>query len=334
MRLGVKPGPGLGLSFGVPVLVAIASLGGSPASAQQTQSESQQLPTIKVDVQLVTLTATVEDREGRPVSGLAQQDLAVYEDDVPQDIATFHTEQTPISLGILFDTSGSMVDKIDDVQDAVIHFIDTTNPADEIFLLQFSGHTTVVEGLTGDRQRLRRAIRRLEARGGTALYEAIATGLQYVQQGQHNKKALLLITDGNDTTSQISRREAVQTAQQSEAIIYAVGIGHGEGGSFGHLGGLFKDTVDADTLREFTDATGGRAFILEGAHHRGGIDLVDQACRQVSAELRNQYTLAYYPKNKNRDGTYRHIQIKAKNADYTVRTREGYYAPKEVAAAR
>lgn len=222
-----------------------------------------------------------------------------------------------------------MEDKIEEVEDAVIHFIETTQPQDEIFLIQFNFHADVVEDLTGDRQRLRRAIRRLRARGGTALYEAVVLGLEHLQQGRHRKKALLVITDGNDTTSQIGLRDAVNTAQHSEAIIYALGIGHGERGSFGHFEGIFKDTVDAGVLRQFTEATGGRTFVLEGAHHRGGVDLIDQACQQVSAELRNQYTLAYHPKNKKQDRTYRQIQVKVRNGDYTVRTRAGYYAPRE-----
>jgi Ca-activated chloride channel family protein len=293
-----------------------------------TLASAQEFPPIKVDVQLVTLTATVEDSKGRAISGLKKEDFVVYEEHVRQEIEVFQSERVPVSLGVVFDTSGSMVDKIEEVEDAVIHFIETTNPEDEIFLVEFNFHASLVEDLTGDRQRLRRAVRRLGARGGTALYEAVVMGLQHLQRGRHKKKALLVITDGNDTTSQIGLQEAVSTTQQSEAIVYALGIGHGERGSFGHLPGLFKDTVDADILREFTDVTGGRTLVLEGEHHKNGVDLIDQACQQVSTELRNQYTLGYYPKNKARDGSYRRIKVEARNPDYAVRTREGYYAPR------
>ncbi len=112
--------------------------------------------------------------------------------------------------------------------------------------MRFSSNVSLVEDFTGDRQLLRRAIGRLYPGGSTALYEAIAEGLQHLQAGKHKKKALLLITDGNDTSSTVTLKEAVATAQQSEAIIYALGIGHGERGSFGHLLGIFKDTVDVD----------------------------------------------------------------------------------------
>src|SRR6266849_8468469 len=147
--------------------------------------------------------------------------------------------------------------------------------------MRFSSNVSLVEDFTGDRQLLRRAIGRLYPGGSTALYEAIAEGLQHLQAGKHKKKALLLITDGNDTSSTVTLKEAVATAQQSEAIIYALGIGHGERGSFGHLLGIFKDTVDVDALREVTSVAGGRTFLLQGEHHKKGVDQIDQACQQV-----------------------------------------------------
>jgi Ca-activated chloride channel family protein len=303
-------------------------------AAQQDRAEPQQFPPIKVEVQLVSLTATVEDNQGHAVAGLQKQDFEVYEDGVLQDVAVFHNdERIPVSIGVIFDTSGSMVDKIDEVQDAVIHFIDTTNPEDDIFLVRFSTHVFLVEDFTGDRQRLRRAIGRLGPGGSTALYEAVVTGLGHLQEGKYKKKALLVITDGNDTSSQITLTEAVATAQQSEAIVYALGIGHGEHGSFGHLEGMFKDNVDVDALKAPTEVTGGRTFVLEGAHRKGGVDLIDQACQRVGAELRGQYTIGYYPKS-NKEGTYRRIRIKAKDLRYTVRTREGYFSSKHGGAAQ
>ena len=291
-------------------------------------SSAQEIPPIKVDVQLVSLTATVEDRDGHAVAGLSKDAFTMFEDGIPQKIAVFHNdERVPVSIGVLFDTSGSMVDKIEEIEDAVLHFIDTTSPEDDIFLIKFSFHADLVEGFTSDRQRLRRAIGRLRAGGGTALYEAIVEGLQHLQGGRHKKKALLVITDGNDTTSNIGLEEAMETAKQSEAVIYALGIGHGEYGSFGHLPGLFKDVVDVGALKSLTDATGGRTVLIEGAHRRRGVDLIDKAAQGVSAELRNQYTLGYYPKNKTRDGSYRRIRVTLRQPGMVVRTRSGYFAP-------
>ncbi|HJT69346.1 MAG TPA: VWA domain-containing protein [Terriglobales bacterium] len=312
--------------FRLILLIAITALG----SAQDKSKASEESPPIKVDVSLVNLTATVTDDDGHAVAGLNQEDFQVYEDSVLQDTSVFHNDdRVPVSVGIVFDTSGSMVDKIDEVQDAVIHFIETTNHEDDIFLLQFNSYTSLVEDFTDDRQKLRKAVGRLQPGGSTALYEALVEGLQHLQGGKHKKKALLLITDGNDTSSQVTLKEAVATAQQSEAIIYALGIGHGERGSFGHLLGIFKDTVDVNALRAVTNATGGRTFLLEGAHHHNGVDQIDKACQEVGSELRLQYTLGYYPKNKAKDGTYRKVRITTKSAKYAVRTRGGYFAPKD-----
>jgi Ca-activated chloride channel family protein len=305
------------------------------ALGQGKDSEAQQFPPLKVEVSLVSLTATVADKSGKPIIGLKKDDFELYEDSVRQEIAVFHNDETiPVSIGILFDTSGSMVDKIDGVQDAVVHFAETTNPEDDIFLIRFSSSVSLVLDSTSDRQQIKRAVRSLEPFGSTSLYDAIVEGLQRLESSKQKKKALLLVTDGRDTSSQTTLSEAVGTARQSEAIIYALGIGHGEKGVFGHLLGGFEDTVDMDALRQLTDPTGGRAVLLEGKHKKNGVDQIDRAALEVSGELRDQYTLGYYPTNKSKDGTFRHLEIRAKNPDYIVRTRIGYLAPKDTRANR
>ncbi len=290
--------------------------------------ESQAPSTIKVETDLVTLTATVLDRSERSVVDLEKSDFVLYEDGVAQEIAVFQKEDIPVNLGVLFDTSGSMVDKIEEVRDAVIHLINTTNPADDIFVMQFSTEAFVVQNFTGDRQALAAAIGTLRARGSTALYEAIVKGSEYVQHGQHKKRALVVITDGNDTSSEITLEEAIDAAVRSEVLIYGLGIGHGEHGSFGHAEGLFKDTVDIDVLRRFSNLTGGRALLVEGAHFKHGVDQIDQACQSLSTELRRQYHLGYYPQNKAHDGKYRRIRVEVKKQNLKVRAREGYFAPR------
>lgn len=293
-------------------------------------SETQETPPIKVDVQLVSLTATVEDQHGHPVANLPLEAFEVYEDGVRQQIAVFHNDESvPVSLGILFDTSGSMIDKIDGVRDAVAHFIETTNSEDDIFLLQFSSSIRLAQEFTDDRKRLKRAIGGLQPRGSTALYDAILRGLDHLQGGRHKKKALLLITDGNDTSSDVTLKDTVGTAQHAEAIVYALGIGHGARGSYGHLGGLFRDTVDVDALRSITDVTGGRTVLLEGELHRKGEDRIDQAVQSFSDELRKQYTLGYYSLNTTADGRFRHVQIRTPDRMYIVRAREGYFAKRD-----
>ncbi len=335
------------LLIGIFILVLIASVitftPGAVAQQPQTRPRQQPQPTpslqqvgegdvIRVDTELVTLTATVTDSRGRYRADLRQSDFTVYEDGVKQDVAYFDTgDRVPMSLGILFDTSGSMVDKIEGVEDAVQHFVRSVAPGDEIFLIRFSDDAELVQDFTDDRHRILRAVEGLEPQGSTALYEAVLLGLQKVSSGKHRKRALLLLTDGNDTASGVKFSDVLTLARKSEVIIYALGIGHGEKGSFGHdvLGGIFgrreKDEVDMKVLNGFADATAGRAFYLENAH-AGGRDLVDEAAGEVASELKQQYTLGYRPTNKRHDGSFRQIKVELSDRSLRVRTKGGYYA--------
>ena len=282
--------------------------------------------TIKVDTTLVTLTATVKDEKGRHVPGLKKEDFSVFEDNVPQELSFFSDERVPMSIGILFDTSGSMADKLDGVEDAVNHFIDIVKPGDEIFLIRFSSHVDLVSDFTDQPRQLQRAVRRFEAVGSTALYDALEEGLQKITEGKNKKKAILLITDGNDTSSRASEREVREMARRSEVLIYCIGIGHGERGSFGHDRDLPGDKVDIRVLRSFSDSSGGRSALIEGAHHSGGIDRIDEAIVGVANELTQQYSLGYYPTNTRLDGAYRRINVKLARRGMTVQTRSGYWA--------
>lgn len=285
---------------------------------------------IRIESELVTLTATVTDSRGRYVANLKQSDFTVFEDGVRQDLAFFGTgDRVPISLGIVFDTSGSMIDKIEGVRDAIEHFVKSVATGDEIFLIRFSDDAEIVQDFTDDRRRILRNVEQLEPQGGTALYDAIFLGLQSVAEGRHRKRALLLVTDGNDTTSTVSLETALGAARQSEVTIYALGIGHGERGSVGHdphgIFGQVKDTVDMRVLRAFAEPTGGAAYFLENPHE-GGRDRIDEAATEVAAELKQQYTLGYRPSNKRRDGAFRQIKVELVDRSMRVRTKRGYYA--------
>ena len=337
--------------FAAAVLLAAAAAVFTPGvarSAQSGQSRPQPSPrptpqevgeddVVRVDAELVTLTATVTDARGRYVANLKRNDFAVYEDGVRQELTYFNTgDRVPVSLGIVFDTSGSMVDKIDGVRDAVEHFVGSVAPGDEIFLVRFSDGADLVQDFTDDRRRILRAVGRLEPRGSTALYDAVVLGLQRVAEGRHRKRALLLLTDGNDTASSATLDEALAAARQAEVIVYGLGIGHGERGSFGHGGhgaSGVKDTVDMRVLRAFADATGGNAYFLENAHERGR-DRVDEAAAEVAAELKQQYTLGYRPSNRRRDGAFRQIKVELADGSLRVRTKRGYYAPRDEGGTR
>ncbi len=330
------------LAFALTSVPAQSGRASQPATAPQDQKKRTQDQkkkddeTIRIDTDLVMLNATVTNERGRFVANLNQSDFSVYEDGVKQQLEYFNTgDREPISLGIIFDTSGSMIDKIDGVRDAVEHFIKAVSPGDEIFLIQFSNYADLVQDFTDDRRRILRAIDRLEPHGSTALYDAIVMGLERVGEGKHRKRALMLLTDGNDTSSRIRADDAVRVTRESEVIIYALGLGHGERGSFGHDGhggGIIfgrrdRDTVNMDVLRAFTEATGGEAFFLENAH-RGGRDLIDEATLQVADELKQQYTLGYYPTNTHKDGSFRKIKVEVTGKSLRVRAKRGYYAPR------
>lgn len=299
-----------------------------PPSAPQNVDEGD---TIRIDSDLVSLTATVTDSRGRFVSNLKQGDFKVYEDGVRQELSYFNTgDRVPVSLGILFDTSGSMIDKIEGVRDAVSHFVKSVAPGDEIFLVRFSSDAEIVQDFTDDRRRILRTVDDLEPRGSTALYDAVLLGLQRVAQGKHRKRALLLVTDGKDTSSSVKLDTILALARRSEVIVYAMGIGHGERGSFGHdiFENQVNDEIDMRVLNAFADATGGRAFYLEHAHE-GGRDLVDEAEEEVASELKQQYTLGHRPTNRRKDGAFRQIKVELPDKSLRVRTKRGYYAPRE-----
>ena len=308
-----------------------AQSGQRTATPRPTPPPSQEVDegdVVRVDTELVTLTATVKDSRGRYVANLKQSDFTVYEDGAKQELAYFNTgDRLPVSLGIIFDTSGSMIDKIHGVQDAVEHFVKSVSAGDEIFLIRFSEDAELVQDFTDDRRRILRAVERLEPQGSTALYDAVVLGLQRITQGKHRKRALLLLTDGNDTSSSARFDAVIALARRSEVTIYALGIGHGERGSFGHdpHGSQSRDTVDMRVLRAFAEPTGGAAYFLENAH-RGGRDLVDEAATEVANELKQQYTLGYRPKAGNRDSGFRQIKVETADKSMRVRTKRGYYA--------
>lgn len=329
------------LAFALTNVPAQSGRASRPATAPQDQDKRTQDQkktddeAIRIDTDLVMLNATVTDGRGRFVADLKQSDFAVYKDGVKQQLEYFNTgDREPISLGIVFDMSGNMIDKIDGVRDAVEHFVKAVSPGDEIFLIRFSSHADLAQDFTDDKSLILSAVDQLHPDGGTALYDAIVLGLDRVSEGKHRKKALMMLTDGNDTASRIKLNDAVEQARESEVIIYALGLGHGERGSFGHDGGhgvgiIFgrrgSDEVNMKALRAFAEATGGEAFSLENAH-RGGRDMVDEAAMRVADELKRQYTLGYYPTNTRKDGSFRKIKVEVSNKSLRVRAKRGYYA--------
>ncbi|HEY6360632.1 MAG TPA: VWA domain-containing protein [Vicinamibacterales bacterium] len=304
-------------------------------------------------VELVNVTATVTDEDGRFVSGLRQEDFTVYEDGELQQVSHFSNERVPVSLGIVLDTSGSMTpDKMSAARDAIDRFIfDLLGPDDELFFMQFANRPDLVQDWTTDRRRISRAVASVGAAGGTAMYDGIADAVPVAQAGKNRKKALLVISDGNDTNSGTSVGELRQMIRESEVLVYALGvdgtgvgttrrgptiqlppmpipfpmpgrrrmpppIGGGSGGVWTRGG---DERVNAEALRQITDDTGGRTEIV-----RGFGDL-DGATARIADELSKQYYLGYASPGK-KDGRWHAIRVEVKNRNLTVRARRGYVA--------
>jgi VWFA-related protein len=300
-------------------------------------------------VELINVSATVTDRYGRFVAGLTKDDFRLYEDSQPQNVTHFSNERVPVSLGIVIDTSGSMAgEKWEAARAALDRFVyDLLDPEDEIFIYRFSNHATLLQDWTSDRTRLSRALSQIHPNGGTAMYDAIAEAVPMAQEGRQRKKAIVLISDGNDTNSQTAAGTVRQIVRETEVLVYAVGIdGHGGasvttrlpiplpipfplpgrrrptpwppgGGGIGTMGG--DQRVNVAALRAITDDSGGRTEIV-----RGPMDIAP-ATAGIADELSKQYYLGYTSANP-KDGRWHRIDVQVRDRDLTVRARRGYVA--------
>jgi Ca-activated chloride channel family protein len=299
-----------------------------PSQPQESQSAKQGSGdyAIRSDVNLVVLHVSVLNERKEFVPGLMEDNFHVMEDKVDQKISVFRQEDVPVSMGLVIDNSGSMREKRASVNAAALTLVKTSNPQDEAFVVNFNDdyYLDTVHDFTSEIDEMKDALERIDSRGSTALYDAVIGSLDHLKKGHKDKKVLLVVTDGVDNASRRTLANAVQEAQRSDAIIYAIGL-------FGSdmKGGEIRTARRA--LTDLTTATGGLAFFPENAADTESI------CTQVARDIRNQYTLAYYPSNTARDGTFRSVMvtlIPPRGAGkLTVRTRNGYYAQGAAAAA-
>ena len=297
---------------------------------------------IRVSVRLVNVFATVTDDRGRYVSSLMRDDFVLEEDGVPQNIAHFTQDKDiAVSVGIVLDTSGSMERKIRTATAAVERFVRMIHKEDDVFLMTFSGEPVVRQDFTNDRGKLSNALRKIRVTGGTALYDAVGEALARMRRGTHDKRALLLITDGQDTASVMRSAEANQAVRESEYLVYALGISPmAYAQNTDHIpfswplpsprnGRILlssqRDAVDMNVLNGFAESSGGRAFLLNETLVGGRASEVDRVLDEIAAELRSQYTLGYYPTHPD-DGRFHSIKVTSKGG-HNVRARKGYLAP-------
>jgi Ca-activated chloride channel homolog len=279
-------------------------------------------------VDLVVLHVTVSDERGQFVFNLKQHDFRVFEEKTQQEISLFSREDIPVTMGLVIDNSGSMRDKREQVNSAAMTFVKTSNPQDEAFVVNFNDEYYLdTEGdFTSDPKELNEALSRIDTKGSTALYDAVIGSLDHVKKGHKDKRVLLVITDGDDDASRKSFEDTIKAAQQSNATIYAIGVFSDDDRK--HEKRMVRHSQHI--LSDLAQATGGQAYFPETY-----ADVVP-ICQQVAREIRNQYTLGYYPTNSAHDGTFRavHVDIVPQHGrgKLQIRTRTGYYAPKAIAA--
>jgi Ca-activated chloride channel homolog len=317
-----------------------------------TAAQSSDAFRFRSGVELVNVTATVTDDNGRFVSGLRKEDFTLFEDGTRQEVTHFSNERVPVSLGILLDASGSMTpDKMSAARAAIDRFIfDLLGEQDELFFVEFANTPRMTQQWTTDRRAISRALARVNPNGGTAIYDAVAEALPFAEAGQNRKKALLVISDGNDTNSHVAVGELRQLIRESEVLVYALGV---DGTSRNNGGTVVRppvqlpipipfpfpgrrpqitrpqivwsgssgsgERVNADALRQITDDTGGRTEIVRG------FDGLEAATARIADELSKQYYLGYTSTN-DKDGRWHAIRLDVRDRRLTVRARRGYVA--------
>ena len=294
------------------------------APSQQSNSSSTQgqapadndsgVFVFKKEVEEVVLHASVVDNKDHMVLDLGRDAFSVFENDKPQAITSFRREDVPVAMGIVIDNSGSMREKRDKVNKAALDLVMSSNPQDQVFVVNFNDEYYLDQDFTGNVALLRQALEKVEARGGTALYDAVVASAEQLKLAKLQKKVLFVVTDGEDNASRSTLEQAIRWLQvENGPTVYAIGLLGGEEGER-----RAKRALETLALR-----TGGIAFLPKT------VDQVDEISRTVAHDIRSQYTLGYKPTTPKSVGGYRTIRVDARAKGYsklTVRTRSGYYA--------
>ncbi len=292
----------------------------TPAASDDKQKRDQG-PVVKERTDVVTLSVTVTDPYNRLVTGLNKNNFEIFEDKIKQDIEFFRDEDVPVSLGIVFDVSGSMKGKLDRARDALKAFIETSHDDDDFFLVGFNQRANLLSEFA-DGSSVVNKLSFVDAKGQTALYDAAYLGIEKVRQGRHAKRALLLISDGQDNSSRYTYGELRKLLKEANVQIYSIGIVEMGGGA-----GSSLDLQGQSILEEVAQVTGGKAFFP-----RSGAELEDATTR-IALELRHQYSIGYIPTNVKRDGQWHKLRVKVNPPkglpSLQVRTKEGYYSTAE-----
>ncbi len=291
-----------------------------PEMLASTTGMSTHVHPLKVDVDLVLVPVTITDPMNRLVTGLDKGNFQLFEGNSSQEIRTFSSEDAPVSLGVIFDSSGSMASKMDRAKDAVMEFFKTANPQDEFFMITFNDEPEAITDFTNSVDEIQNKLVFAVPRHRTALLDAIYMGISKMRQAKYAKKALLIISDGGDNHSRYTEGEIKSLVKEADVMIYAIGI-------YDRYSSTVEERLGPQLLSDITELTGGRAFTIDNPN-----DLGDVATK-IGVELRNQYVLGYRPTKVVRDGKWRKIKVKLLPPKglppLRVYARTGYYAPAE-----
>ena len=273
---------------------------------------------IRVNVNLVLVPLTVTDPMDRLVTGLEKENFFIYENSHLETIRSFSTEDAPVSIGVIFDLSGSMSNKVIRARDSILQFMKTSNPQDEFFVVGFNDRPELIEDFTSSVDQIESRLAIVKAEHRTALLDAIYFGLNKMKQAKYERKALLVVSDGGDNRSRYTESEVRSVVRESGVQIYSIGI-------FDPYAATTEERMGPLLLNDISDETGGRLFRVDDVSEMGDI------ATKISAELRNEYVLGYKPDNDKHDGKWRKLKVRlvppAGLPQLTVHARTGYYAP-------
>ncbi len=294
-----------------------------PRTRPQPKPDSESAPsrTLRVDTTVVQIPVTVTDPLNRFVTGLEKEHFRLFEDKVEQSITHFSSEDAPITMGLVFDASGSMGTKLQKSRQAVAQLMNNANPEDEFFLVQFNERPDLSHGLTHDTEEIQNRLTFVQSKGRTALLDGVYLALNEMKNAHNPRKALVIISDGGDNSSRYTESEIKNLVREADVQIYAIGIFE----PVASRGRTAEELSGPSLLSEIAEQTGGRHFPVENLN-----ELPDVAAR-IGIELHNQYVLGYAPSNREKDGKYRHVQVKLVQPKGLPPLRAfwrlGYYAP-------
>jgi VWFA-related protein len=294
-----------------------------PKPAGPVDESERVVPNLRVDTNQVLIPVTVTTPLNQFVTGMEKENFRVFEDKAEQDISYFASFDAPLSIGLVFDASGSMGSKLVKARQAAAQFFKTANPEDEFFLVQFNDRPQLVVPFTRDTEEIQNRLAFTQSKGRTALLDAIYMALSELKKGRNPRKALLIISDGGDNSSRYTESEVRNLLKEADAQMYAIGIYE----NIGARSRTAEELAGPGLLTELAEMTGGRQFQVENLN-----DLPDIAAK-IGIELRNQYVLGYISKNQARDGKYRRVQVRLVQPrglpPLRALHRQGYYAPSQ-----